>query len=191
MGAPWYLAMLAEGFRKLGRHDDALGALRAGIAFAGQQHCYDAELHRLRAEILVDTEGFATRDLKDANALLDALARANSVSPGVPGRPAELTRMTRLADTPYTMARAYPVHEAKAKLSELLRRVKRGRTVTISEHGREIARVTPIPATPDLRSRLERLKRDGVVVPAGGAVAGVRPLLRKRGALRRFLSARE
>jgi prevent-host-death family protein len=89
------------------------------------------------------------------------------------------------------MARAYPVHEAKAKLSELLRRVKRGRTVTISEHGREIARVSPIQATPDLQSRLARLEREGVVVPAAGSVAGVRPLLRKRGALRRFLSARE
>jgi prevent-host-death family protein len=88
------------------------------------------------------------------------------------------------------MARAYPVYEAKAKLSELLRRVKRGRTVTISERGREIARVTPIRATLDLRSHLERLEREGVIVPAAGAVAGVRPLLRKRGALRRFLSAR-
>lgn len=88
------------------------------------------------------------------------------------------------------MARAYPVHEAKAKLSELLRSVKRGRTVTISEHGREIALVTPVPIAPDLRSRLERLETEGVVVPAAGAVADVRPLLRKRGALQRFLRAR-
>jgi len=88
------------------------------------------------------------------------------------------------------MARAYPVYEAKAKLSELLRSVKRGRTVTICERGREIARVMPIRATPDLPSRLERLAREGVVVSAAGAVADVRPLLRKRGALRRFLSAR-
>jgi prevent-host-death family protein len=88
------------------------------------------------------------------------------------------------------MARAYPVYEAKAKLSELLRSVKRGRTVTISERGREIARVMPIRATPDLPSRLERLEREGVIVPASGAVADVRSLLRKRGALRRFLSAR-
>jgi prevent-host-death family protein len=42
------------------------------------------------------------------------------------------------------MARPYPVHEAKAKLSEILRRVKEGRTVTISERGREVARVVPI-----------------------------------------------
>lgn len=89
------------------------------------------------------------------------------------------------------MPRAYPVHEAKAKLSELLRSVKRGRTVTISERGREIARVMPIRATPDLPSRLERLEREGVVVPAAGSVTDVRPLLRKPGALRRFLSTRE
>lgn len=89
------------------------------------------------------------------------------------------------------MARAYPVHEAKAKLSELLRSVKRGRTVTISEHGREIARVVPIRATTDLPSRLERLEREGVMLPAAGAVTDVRPLLRKPGALRRFLSTRK
>jgi predicted ATPase len=41
-----------------GRHDDALGALRRGISLAEQlgQHFYDAELHRLRAEILLDKD---------------------------------------------------------------------------------------------------------------------------------------
>jgi len=83
------------------------------------------------------------------------------------------------------------VHEAKAKLSELLRHVKQGRTVTISERGREIARVTPIRATTDLQSRLRGLEHDGVIVPATGAAADVRPLLRRRGAVRRFLATRE
>jgi predicted ATPase len=127
---------LSDSLRKVGRHDEALGVLGLGIAQAEQQgqHYYDAELHRLRAETLLDRdgnaveeaealfhqaleiarrqeaktfelraatslarlwqrqgkrdqarallaplyawfiEGFATRDLKDAKALLDALA---------------------------------------------------------------------------------------------------------------------
>ncbi|HME71157.1 MAG TPA: adenylate/guanylate cyclase domain-containing protein [Myxococcota bacterium] len=136
IGAPGFLSVLAEGLLKVGRHADALGALSLGVAQAGQQgqHFWDAELHRLRAEILLDkngnaaseaealfrqsieiaqrqeaktfelraatrlarlwqrqgkrdaahallaplyawfTEGFGTRDLKEAKALLDALS---------------------------------------------------------------------------------------------------------------------
>ena len=56
IGAPQLLCFLAEGLRKVGRHDEALGALALGLAQAEQQgqHYYDAELHRLRAEILLD-----------------------------------------------------------------------------------------------------------------------------------------
>jgi len=67
-GAPQGLFMIAEGLRRIGRHDDALGALGLGVAQAEQQgeHYYDAELHRLRAEILLDTDGNA---VKEAEAL--------------------------------------------------------------------------------------------------------------------------
>jgi len=86
--------------------------------------------------------------------------------------------------------RTYPVHEAKAKLSEILRRVKQGRSVTISERGREIARVVPIERASDLPSRLEELTRDGDLLirePAGR----IRPVARRPGALRRFLQERD
>jgi prevent-host-death family protein len=86
--------------------------------------------------------------------------------------------------------RAYPVHEAKAKLSEILRKVKQGRSVTISERGREIARIVPIERATDLPSRLEELARDGDLLrrePAGR----IRPLARRPGALRRFLRERD
>jgi predicted ATPase len=61
LGAPQILFAVAEGLRKVGRHRDALGALGLGVAQAEQQgqHCYDAELHRLRAEILLDMDGNA------------------------------------------------------------------------------------------------------------------------------------
>ncbi len=64
LGAPSILFFLAEGLRKVGRHDDALGALGLGVAQAEQQgqHYYDAELHRLRAEILLDMDGNAVEE---------------------------------------------------------------------------------------------------------------------------------
>jgi predicted ATPase len=64
IGAPGILCFLAEGLRKVGRHDDALGALGLGVAQAEAQgqHYYDAELHRLRAEILLDTDGSAVEE---------------------------------------------------------------------------------------------------------------------------------
>jgi class 3 adenylate cyclase/predicted ATPase len=64
IGAPAFLVVLAEGLRQVGRHDDALGALALGVARAEQQgqHHYDAELHRLRAEILLDTDGNAVEE---------------------------------------------------------------------------------------------------------------------------------
>jgi predicted ATPase len=64
IGAPLILCLLAESLRKAGRHDDALGALALGVARAEQQgqHYYDAELHRLRAEILLDMDGNAVEE---------------------------------------------------------------------------------------------------------------------------------
>ncbi len=89
------------------------------------------------------------------------------------------------------MARAYAVHEVKAKLSELLRRVKRGRSVVISEHGREIARIVPVEPAADLPSRIAELERDGVLLRARKPRSRVHPVARRPGALKRFLRSRE
>jgi predicted ATPase len=64
LGAPQFLSMLAEGLREVARHEDALGALALGLASAEQQgeHWYDAELHRLRGEILLDMDGNAVEE---------------------------------------------------------------------------------------------------------------------------------
>jgi predicted ATPase len=66
IGAPLVLSMLTEGLRKVGRHDDSLGALALGVALAEQQgqHYYDAELHRLRAEILLEMDGNAVEEVE-------------------------------------------------------------------------------------------------------------------------------
>ena len=88
------------------------------------------------------------------------------------------------------MSRPYPVHEAKAKLSAILRRVKRGRSVTISERGRIIARVVPIERPRDLPSRLRQMEAYGVLVRRPKRPGAIRPLARRPGGLRRFLESR-
>jgi prevent-host-death family protein len=88
------------------------------------------------------------------------------------------------------VSRPYPVHEAKAKLSEILRRVKQGRAVTISERGRLIARVVPIEPPADLPTRLRQLEADGVLLRRPKRADAIRPLVRRRGGLRRFLASR-
>jgi predicted ATPase len=69
VGSPQLFFWLAGGLRKVGRHDEALGALGLGVAQAEQrgEHYYDAELHRLRAEILLEMDGNA---VEEAEALL-------------------------------------------------------------------------------------------------------------------------
>jgi class 3 adenylate cyclase/predicted ATPase len=64
IGAPQILSHLAESLRKVGRYDDALGALAVGAAQAEQQgqHYYDADLHRLLAEIRLDMDGNAVEE---------------------------------------------------------------------------------------------------------------------------------
>ncbi len=64
IAAPQILFALANGLRKAGRHDDALGTVRLGLAQAEQQaqHFYDAQLNRLRAEILLDMNGSAAEE---------------------------------------------------------------------------------------------------------------------------------
>lgn len=89
------------------------------------------------------------------------------------------------------MSRPYPVYKAKAKLSEILRRVKRGRSVTISERGTEIARVVPIEAPRNLPERLAQLEREGIILTRRSTGDDIRPVTRKPGALRRFLRSRQ
>ena len=61
------LALLAEANWRVGRYDHALGALGLGVARADEtgQHFWDAELHRLRAQILLD-KGAGTEEEAEA-----------------------------------------------------------------------------------------------------------------------------
>jgi prevent-host-death family protein len=87
---------------------------------------------------------------------------------------------------------SYSVYEAKTRLSEILRAVRRGLRVTITDRGREVARVVPIDEGDDLEQRLLDLAAAGIVtravrreLPEAGTAAS-RP-----GALGRFLRDRD
>ena len=54
------------------------------------------------------------------------------------------------------------IRELRDGLSKHLAEVRQGRTVTVTDHGRPIARIVPV----EQPSRLERLRAEGRVQPA-------------------------
>ena len=90
------------------------------------------------------------------------------------------------------MNETYSTYEAKAKLSEILRKVESGRTITISRRGEPIAEIRPVqPPALSLADRIRELSEEGVLTTPSGGRGALRPLARRRGALRRFLSDRD
>lgn len=85
----------------------------------------------------------------------------------------------------------YSVYEAKAKLSEILRRVREGQTITISYHGKPVAEVKPIePPADRLEARMRELEASGELIPARRPYTHIEPLAKRPGALKRFLDDR-
>lgn len=83
----------------------------------------------------------------------------------------------------------YSIYDAKAKLSELLRQVKAGQLVTITERGKPIARVSPYSPLSSVEDRLQDLATRGYVRLA--EPGPLRPYKRVRGGLKRFLKDRD
>jgi prevent-host-death family protein len=85
------------------------------------------------------------------------------------------------------------IYEAKARFSELVRRVReRGERITITYHGEPVAEIRPIERTAagGWAARLEELERRGVLRRAVPAAGDLRPGARRQGALERFLQER-
>jgi len=86
----------------------------------------------------------------------------------------------------------YSTYDAKAKLSEILRKVEDGRTIYISRHGQPIAEIRPIQREPvTLERRIVELTERGVIVPPADPTAVMRPIANRPGALERFLADRD
>jgi prevent-host-death family protein len=88
--------------------------------------------------------------------------------------------------------RTYSVYEAKARFSELLRRVREGQRVYISYRGRRVAELRPLQD--DRRNwsdRLRTLEEEGAVSPPRLPSGRLAPVAKRAGALARFLESRE
>lgn len=89
------------------------------------------------------------------------------------------------------MARnTYSTYEAKARFSELLRKVREGETVTVTYHGEPVAQIRPIPKAEGIEARVDELRRTGQMTGAAERRGGLEPVARRPGALRRFLEDR-
>lgn len=86
----------------------------------------------------------------------------------------------------------YSIYEAKARFSEVIRRVREGRVVTVSYRGEPVAEIRSIErrGEPTLDERLDVLERDGCLVRPANPRQPLHPVERRPGALARFLAER-
>jgi prevent-host-death family protein len=90
------------------------------------------------------------------------------------------------------VGRVYSTYEAKAKFSEIIRRVREGQRVVIAYRGQEVAEITPIETGKSgFADRLKRLEAEGAVSSAPKLVGSLKPVGKRRGALKRFLESRD
>ena len=89
------------------------------------------------------------------------------------------------------MADTYSTYDAKARFSEVIRKVRRGKRIVIEYHGEPVAEILPIAAAPQpLAARVVALERAGAIAPAAGG-SRYRPVARRPGSLKRFLGERD
>ena len=89
------------------------------------------------------------------------------------------------------MTDTYSTYEAKAKFSEILRKVREGKHVYITYRGREVAEIKPIEKEETFEERLQRLEKEGVITEAVERNSPLKPIARRPGALKRFLEERD
>jgi len=87
------------------------------------------------------------------------------------------------------MADTYSLYEAKAKFSEIIRKVREGRSVTVSYRGSPVAEIRPV--ADDADARLRRLEEQGIITPRPARKVKLKPIARRPGALARFLRDRD
>lgn len=89
------------------------------------------------------------------------------------------------------MADIYSAYEAKSRFSELLRKVREGRTVVITYHDEPVAELRPIAHEETIEQRLKAMERAGTLKRATRKPFLLRPIVRRPGALKRFLAERD
>jgi prevent-host-death family protein len=73
--------------------------------------------------------------------------------------------------------RSIGVRELRQSASAVLRDVERGVTFEVTDHGRPVALLTPLPPDAVVASPLERLRAAGEIEPSRGRLADLPPPL--------------
>lgn len=90
------------------------------------------------------------------------------------------------------MRETFSLYEAKAKFSAIIRRVREGRRVVVTLHGEPVAEIRPIERKPaGLAQRLDQLAGQGVLVRPDAGAPRPGKVVRRPGALARFLAERD
>ena len=84
----------------------------------------------------------------------------------------------------------YSTYDAKARFSEVMRRVRDGRTVTVTYQGEPVAEIRPLDRSGGTAARMEWLRSRGVIVAPGKGRRRLEPIAHRPGALDRFLADR-
>ncbi len=89
------------------------------------------------------------------------------------------------------MAEVYSTYEAKAKFSEVLRKVRAGKRVIVSHRGKHVAEIVPIRRPKSLEEHMKDLEDRGIVSRHREPTGPLRSFANRPGALKRFLESRD
>ena len=77
----------------------------------------------------------------------------------------------------YELPSTVGIRELRANLSGYVSAVKLGRSYTLTEHGKPVARLVPVPGA----SAYEKLVQDGVIQPSYNELSALEPPLQAQG----------
>lgn len=89
------------------------------------------------------------------------------------------------------MENSYSIYETKSHLSRLLKRVKNGQELIVTERGEPIARLVPYQKKRSLKDRIQELKHSGIILQRQGKKLAFPDGESRPGSLKRFLDDRE
>jgi predicted ATPase len=99
MGYSYFLALLADSYRQAGETDAGLGAIDEAMAMVSRsgEHCYEAELHRIKGHLLLGALGARIGDATRAEDAEDCFHQAIAVARRQGARSFELRAASGLA----------------------------------------------------------------------------------------------
>ena len=84
----------------------------------------------------------------------------------------------------------YSVQEVEGHIAEILRRVREGERVILSEAGRDVAEIRPLSESQE-EEELQELQTRGILGPLVKPEGTLSPMAERPGALARFLESRD